>query len=133
MNDNPCRGNASMPDPYAAYGRALLYVLTDEKIEPALPESNVYRSAPAPAEEIDEIYTIKPNPASDIINITIDNSKENSTYEYGIMDLAGKVMLRNVIDAQSGIDISSMKPGMYFVQIRKDNIPECVRKIVILK
>ncbi|MCO6464502.1 MAG: T9SS type A sorting domain-containing protein, partial [Saprospiraceae bacterium] len=58
---------------------------------------------------------------------------ENSTYEYGIMDLAGKVMLRNVIDAQSGIDISSMKPGMYFVQILKDNIPECVRKIVILK
>ncbi len=49
------------------------------------------------------------------------------------MDLAGKVMLRNVIDAQSGIDISSMKPGMYFVQILKDNIPECVRKIVILK
>ncbi len=130
---NLLRSVASMSDPYAAYGRALLYVLTDEKIEPALPESNVYRSAPASAEEIDEIYTIKPNPASDIINITIDNSKENSTYEYGIMDLAGKVMLRNVIDAQSGIDISSMKPGMYFVQIRKDNIPECVRKIVILK
>ena len=127
------RSVAAMTDPFAAYGRSLLYTLTGEKIEPTLPETT-QRSQNMASEPKVEKYSIHPNPATDHINIEIENISSNSLYEYLLMDGTGHVLLRNSINThQASQDISDLPAGIYFIQIFKDNNAVTIQKVAILK
>ncbi|MBK8627219.1 MAG: T9SS type A sorting domain-containing protein [Saprospiraceae bacterium] len=123
---------AANPDPYAAYGRALLYKLMGEKIEPLLPEI-AQRSRNNDNGVVKEIYTITPNPSSDFIKISIENAFENDSYDYEILDMTGNKVNAGSLSTQSSIDVSKVPSGIYFVQIMKNHIPDTIQKIVILK
>lgn len=123
---------AANPAPYAAYGRALLYKLTGEKIEPLLPEI-APRSRNNDNGVAKEIYTITPNPSSDFIKISIENAFENDSYDYEILDMTGNKVNAGSLSTQSSIDVSKVPSGIYFVQIMKNHIPDTIQKIVILK
>lgn len=129
---NLLRSVAAMSDPYAAYGRALLYKLTGEKIEPLLPEI-AQRSRNNDNGVVKEIYTITPNPSSDFIKISIENAFENDSYDYEILDMTGNKVNAGSLSTQSSIDVSKVPSGIYFVQIMKNHIPDTIQKIVILK
>lgn len=123
---------SALPDPYAAYGRVLLYHLTREKIEPPLPEL-----APRSRNNVNgvakEIYSIIPNPSSDFIKINIENAVENALYDFEILDMTGNKVYIGSLSTQSSIDMSRLPSGLYFVQIMKNHVADKVQKIVILK
>lgn len=60
-----------------------------------------------------ESISIMPNPASDIIWI-----QSAQLSEVTITNLIGKVELQKVIGANSSLDIQSLKPGLYIVNIK---------------
>ncbi|MFT3753236.1 MAG: GDSL-type esterase/lipase family protein [Paludibacter sp.] len=57
-----------------------------------------------------------PNPAKNVLNIEIDKP----TWQTSITDLAGRKLL--VSANQKGMDISTLKAGMYLVEIELDNL-----------
>jgi hypothetical protein len=57
---------------------------------------------------------IYPNPASNFINIGIDNANVS------IFDITGKLVLNNTSSNNQTIDISSLSEGMYIVKLNND-------------
>ena len=54
-----------------------------------------------------------PNPASKVLNLKIDNNIK--TFKVEITDVSGKHILNS--ENQSQIDITSLKPGVYFARV----------------
>ncbi len=63
-------------------------------------------------------FSIFPNPASDFINITIDNETDLLTREVQILDLLGLVVSKSELtDGNNRIDISNLPRGTYFIKV----------------
>ncbi len=75
---------------------------------------------------------IYPNPAKNIINISMEGNFDNLSYE--IMDMEGKVILAEAIidDEDTTINISVLKAGIYFVRIKGENRTDAIKKLVVL-
>lgn len=59
--------------------------------------------------------SIFPNPASELLTVSVGNDLVNSQYE--LMSITGKVIRRGSLNAQiNTIDVSSFKSGMYFLR-----------------
>ena len=57
-----------------------------------------------------------PNPAKDIVNISLDKVAKNSTLR--IYDLFGRVLIeKNVSELKSTVDIKQLPAGLYFVKV----------------
>jgi hypothetical protein len=75
-------------------------------------------------------FLVYPNPTTDEINISLENSlKASNIKQVLILNVAGqKVYQSNIF--QKNISISSYSPGLYFLQLKTDeNIH--VKKIII--
>ena len=71
---------------------------------------------------------IYPNPTSDILNITLEGTTANEVY---IMDVFGKTVIRaNVVNGHNCLDMSALPAGMYFVQLRANNVVKGTQKLV---
>lgn len=125
------RSVAAMTDPYAAYGRSLLYLLTEEKIEPALPSNVHLRSVIKDYEVENESYAIYPNPASDYITIEITNYNLESRYTYEIISVYGVLLSKGLVHNQDIINLVKAPSGMYLINLYKNNLPVHVQKIMI--
>lgn len=130
---NTLRNVAAMSDPYATYGRSLLYVLTGEQIEPNLPSNIVYRNIQNESIAPKEIYTVFPNPTSDRLNITIDNVQSSGKYRYELRDIMGGLWKSEAIQQNASVDLSSLPNGMVFIHIFKNDVIVDRSKIIITK
>ncbi len=130
---NLLRSVAAMSDPQAAYGRSLLYLLTGEKIEPLIVSNVNLRSVPSADREIKELYRAYPNPASDMLNIAIENMSMDGNYQYELKDVTGRSLLRGKIYHDTSADIASLSGGIYFLNILKNKEVVNIQKIAITK
>ena len=67
-----------------------------------------------------------PNPASKVLNLKIDNNIK--TFKVEITDLSGKHILNS--ENQSQIDITSLKPGVYFARVISAD-QQSTKKIIV--
>ncbi len=67
-------------------------------------------------QEIIEL-TVYPNPAQEILNISLPTLDENA--EYRILNLSGQLMLSGILGS-STLDIESLNNGMYFIEINNN-------------
>ena len=79
-----------------------------------------------------ENILIYPNPASDAINIRLENTMENLE-SMVLYDMIGKSVLKTVnIDSnQSAIDVSALAKGMYLVEITTVNQLKMTKKLIV--
>lgn len=130
---NLLRAVSAIPDPYAAYGRVLLYHLTGEKIEPPLPEVTP-RSRPESVQPpAIETYNISPNPTADFINIDISNRDVNAMYSCEIIGLSGVNVASSLLVAGESMNVAHLASGFYMAKVRKNQEVVSVQKIIISK
>lgn len=70
-------------------------------------------------DEIQSNLKIYPYPASDIINVELDETFSRSIDSFIIRDLSGKVMMQ--ADYTDQINISSLHSGIYLIEFQKDS------------
>lgn len=79
-------------------------------------------------QENKNLFTISPNPASNFINLNLDNTL-SSTYEVSIYDTSGKLVLQVLNSKQ--IAIESLKSGIYILKVKTDT-HSITRKLIVL-
>ena len=73
-------------------------------------------------EQQNEVFSIYPNPANDVINI-VSSSLSMSEKNVAILDVSGKVLLaKNFNGAQVVLSISSLSMGYYLISINSNSI-----------
>jgi len=77
-------------------------------------------------------FSFYPNPASEVINIRLENTMENLE-SIVLYDMIGKSVLKTVnIDSnQSTIDVSALAKGMYLVEITTANQLKMTKKLMV--
>ena len=79
-------------------------------------------------ESVDEINAsidlkVFPNPANDVINVTLDANALGNNAVITVVDMTGKVVLsENVSDASTQLNIASLKNGVYQLRITSENV-----------
>ena len=96
------------------YNSALMYVVTRD-VEVSMFETKITQNASTASVDDLTANSVKmyPNPAKGVVNFT---SASNADLDVAVYDLLGKEVLRaNAV--QSQLNISSLNPGMYFVNM----------------
>lgn len=76
-------------------------------------------------------YSVYPNPAQDRVELRVDDNNSD-LFTYEIVDLIGKVHLRDEFRRSVGLDVSSLNPGMYIVRLRNNKLGTLsTRKLLI--
>lgn len=71
-----------------------------------------------------------PNPTSSVVNLTI-KPFDNLSYSYQILSLNNKILRHGAIKKdESEINLSNLKPGLYFIIIYKENV-SITKKLII--
>lgn len=98
-------------------------------------EGSIYRVIDitiAGTSEFEDQLSIKmtPNPATDILNIAVENDQIRSIE---IVDIKGSLLLKedNFLSASINFDVSSINQGFYLVKIVADNGKSAVKKLII--
>lgn len=78
--------------------------------------------------EDNEIVSLYPNPANEIVTIKIDDNSFIGTVN--ITDMSGRIVSTSHIDYNKTIDISELTDGLYMVTIFNDNYKE-TKKLII--
>ncbi len=125
---------AKMTVPEAAYGRALLSYLTGEMIDPdqVMPISGRSKNV-VHQNMIKEIYSIYPNPSSDMVTIKVQFEDPNATYNYSIMNTTGQIIMTGTLRGESQLLTSEIPSGIYAIKILKNNQYEAIKKLIIQK
>jgi hypothetical protein len=84
--------------------------------------------------QIDDALKVYPNPASTVLNVTVDLLKSNSN-QLTIFNAQGQVvkdfeMIETTGSWSYSIDISDLSPGMYAVSYTSDNANKMKRFVV---
>lgn len=77
-------------------------------------------------------FGIYPNPAQDILNITLDNSFLGSNTHAMLYDIQGR-MVRDFGSAQTNLDVSGVGSGVYLLTVNVNNGAYTESKKVIIK
>jgi uncharacterized repeat protein (TIGR01451 family) len=78
-------------------------------------------------------FVFYPNPASDFVTITLKDST-NSLSIITVYDVMGKMILqKKTIDTITSdtIDLSSVNPGIYFIEVQTENNTKVVKKLLV--
>jgi hypothetical protein len=75
---------------------------------------------------LNSLFTIYPNPTSDVINLEINTSRQISNVSYEVYDIIGNLILNKKLGNIGGfhnevIDITSFVKGVYLVKISSDD------------
>ena len=73
-------------------------------------------------------FMIFPNPANDRLII---GPNDNSSYQYRILDLTGRILISGDSNGESPVDVSSLNNGVYFVTISSDKGTTQTHKIIV--
>jgi dienelactone hydrolase len=74
----------------------------------------VYTSGTGNVNELSLGIKIQPNPADDVVEISLNNTE---SYEVSILSIDGKVVMTDTFIGTSKINVSSWNRGMYLIQI----------------
>jgi hypothetical protein len=99
--------------------------ISDTLIFAAEPANNVNSAL------ISNEISIYPNPATDLINIQIDNSKYKKL-EYSIYNIVGKAIKSGrLMPDNSEIQINELRSGVYFLNLRDEGVDLLNEKIIV--
>ena len=108
---------------YLPHGNSVLYVDNlsfDTLIIGSVAEQSLKKS----------FFNLYPNPASDIINLNINNSN-NEIFEINIYDVVGKLMHSEILKQnQKQINIENLVNGIYMVSVKSKSFIENQRLII---
>lgn len=76
-------------------------------------------------------YTIYPNPANDVLNISIDNDFATD-YRYTVFDIYGRIFI-DTNENKSTLDISELNSGVYFIRISNQKGANIAKKFMIVR
>ena len=74
-----------------------------------------------------------PNPASDFVTVSLKDST-NSISTISVYDVLGKMILQkkaNDAVTTDTVDLSSVNPGIYFIEVQTDNNNKIVKKLLV--
>ncbi|MBK9151839.1 MAG: T9SS type A sorting domain-containing protein [Saprospiraceae bacterium] len=118
-------------DPYAAFARALLHKLTKEHLEPEIQFPFEPRTRKESAREYnDEKVTIRPNPASEILNLHISVFKEEELYSVEILNTTGQLYNNKINSENKYLDISHLPAGVYYIKVKGSNGFNSVQRFI---
>ncbi|MFN7313792.1 MAG: T9SS type A sorting domain-containing protein [Bacteroidota bacterium] len=81
--------------------------------------------------QVNNYLTVYPNPANDVLNISMDN-KAGAATAYAVVDVTGRTVLSGNASAnQFNVSLSSVKPGLYFVQVMLNDGSVATKRIVV--
>jgi len=109
------------------YNSALMYVATNN-VEVSISEAKITQNAPTASVDDFATNSVKmfPNPAKGFVNFS---SASNEVLDVAVYDMLGKEVLRaNAV--QSQLNISSLNPGMYFVNMTQGSTVS-TKKLVV--
>jgi len=88
---------------------------------------------PAAITAINKQYAINvfPNPANDVLNISI--AGEKNPYYYSLYDIYGKVTIAGNAKNNTPINVSQLPPGMFILKVFIDNATHVYKQISILR
>ena len=72
-------------------------------------------------ENQNKMFSVFPNPSTDILNIKLNNTE---AYEMSVLDITGKQMLTEIIRSQTEVyrlDISELPQGVYFIHLKSEH------------
>ena len=74
-------------------------------------------------------FRVYPNPAKNIINIEVDYAKKTT---FKMLNIEGREVLKGKLNtgAVQQIDVTTLPPGVYFLEIRSDTITELKRVVI---
>ena len=72
--------------------------------------------------------SISPNPTSNFINLTINNEVSTTIT---LVDVLGKVSIKETMSGSKTINVSDYKNGIYFLRIESDGVKAITRKIIV--
>lgn len=83
---------------------------------------------------IDDVTFIKiwPNPVKDILNIEIPTNYSNSSVDYKIYDITGKMIIKGTQSAINSFQVfvGDLSKGVYFIEIQKEGFKTVTEKII---
>ena len=141
VNDVPLIGDVTLKRTQYEYydlanGTLPIFVFANLKIAELGTSFNVVMSSVQPTitasleENILSNAVVYPNPASDVINISLSNELSNTAVS--IVDAMGRNVLNQSIDSDFvSLDVAHLEKGIYFVQIANGNAVET--KTVVIK
>lgn len=93
--------------------------------------SNPSQNTGKKAIELGEFIKIYPNPASDKLNVEVEN---NDITEISVTNVNGQVLLKHRLTSEkTSIDLSSLPNGIYFINSLRNNVAVSTNKIVIIR
>ena len=78
---------------------------------------------------LDLTFNVSPNPASNFVNITMNNFSED--YIVKLIDVLGNEILSDQIRGNKNIDVSNLKNGIYFVTVSSKDQKVLSRKMIV--
>lgn len=103
------------------HGAIMMRPLLGQKVT----SSNISDAIPVPADS----WQVYPNPTTNNINISL---QENNTAMYIISDMQGRTIKNGTTSSDSEIDIISLQPGMYLINITCNGVTGTPKKIIKL-
>lgn len=70
-------------------------------------------------QQVNSAFRVWPNPADDVLYLDIPSTKGQSPQYLDLMDITGRVLIRQRIDANGlqSIDVRELRPGIYFLRV----------------
>lgn len=78
---------------------------------------------------LDLSFNVSPNPASNFVNITMNNSSDDCIVK--LIDVLGNEILSDRIRGAKNIDVSNLKNGIYFVTVSSKDQKVLSRKMIV--
>ena len=78
-------------------------------------------------------FVFYPNPASDFVTVSLKDSS-NSISTISVFDVLGKMILQKTANdtvTTETIDLSSVNPGIYFIEVQTENNVKVVKKLLV--
>jgi hypothetical protein len=78
-------------------------------------------------------FVFYPNPASDFVTISLKDST-NSISTISVYDVLGKMILQKTANdavTTDTVDLSSVNPGIYFIEVQTENNVKVVKKLLV--
>ena len=109
-------GNVLTITPELKVGKAVITVRATDGIAVSTRAFNLEIGAITAVEKSAAGVSVYPNPVDRVLNIVLDEHL-TPPFKLVVRDAVGRVVLSQNIDATTPVDVSSLKPGVYFVTL----------------
>ena len=74
-------------------------------------------------------FTLYPNPATRILNIKLNSASSRNTF-LEIIDVQGKIVMKNTVNEVLQLNVENLQTGLYFVKLKQNN-KQTIKKLII--